>query len=150
MKKIPILRRIIMKLKRILAAAMVAGSVMAATVSVYANNSDDSDLPTEYVSSTQNTYTEYRDKYDASYNYINNEIGLQLRVITYSQSGTNCTKKSSAVIPGNSKRFITNYVYEWGYRNCRLYIRADISGSSGKLKGKWSPDSLGSYIVANP
>lgn len=139
-----------MKLKRILAVLMVTGSVMAATVSVYANNHDDIPLPYEYISSTHNVYTQYADKYDASYNYINNESSLRLRVITYSQNGTNCTKNSYAVIPGNTERFITNYVYEWGYRNCRLYIRADISGSSGDLKGKWSPDSVGSCIVANP
>ena len=34
--------------------------------------------------------------------------------------------------------------------NCRLDIRADISGSSGRLYGKWSPDSVGNYPVANP
>lgn len=139
-----------MKLKRILAAAMVAGSVMAATVSVYANNSKDTALPTDYVSSTQCTFTGYRNKEDDSYNYINNEIGLQLRVITYSDDSTNCTKNSSAVIPGNSKRFITNYVHERQFSRCRLYIRADISGSNARLNGKWSPDSVGSYIIANP
>ena len=105
------------------------------------------------------------EKNNTSYIYIKNMCGLQLKVIAYYTNpspDTPQTKHGYAVIPGNVQRFINNSVYE-AYKsdnkqglskgkkcNCRLYIRADISGSSGRLYGKWSPDSVGNYPVANP
>ena len=81
---------------------------------------------------------------------------LELRVISYSYSNVNRTKNGSAVIPGNSERFINNFIRE-RYNDhtendsrCKLSIRCNISGASGKISGAWSPDSVGSYIVANP
>jgi hypothetical protein len=139
-----------MKFKKILSVALLMCTTMVSTIPAYANNSSDTTLPTEYISSTTYVSTEYRAKTDDSYHYIFNQTSIEVRAISYSQNGTNCTKGSYAAIPSNSKRFITNYVYENGYSNCRLSIRSNISGASAILSGKWSPDSVGSYTVANP
>lgn len=119
-------------------------------IPVQANNHTDSSLPTQYISSTTYVQTGLRDKEDDTYHYIYNTCSLEVRVISYSQQNNNCTKGSYAVIPSGAQRFITNYVYEWGYRNCKLSIRSNISGASTTLSGYWSPDSIGSCIVANP
>lgn len=139
-----------MKFKQILAMCIATYTMVVPTVSAYANNSGDTNLPSTYISSSTYASTEYRDKYDSTSHYIYNMSSLQIRAISYAQNGTNCTNKNFAVIPANSKRFIYNSIYEWGYRNCRLSIRANISGSAGTLSGLWSPDSVGSYPIANP
>lgn len=139
-----------MKIKKIIAAALIMCTSIVMATPAYANNSVDSTLPSEYISYTTYVSTELRDKYDSSYHYIYNKCGIQISVLSYSQSNVNCTKSSYALIPANSERFITNYVYEWGYRNCKLSIRGNIPGASVKLEGVWSPDSVGSYPVANP
>lgn len=36
------------------------------------------------------------------------------------------------------------------YSQCRLSICTNVSGVTTTLHGKWSPDSIGSYPIANP
>lgn len=93
--------------------------------------------------------TSIRSKEDDSYNYVMNTSGFNLWVVT--KAGTdnsNVTRGSYAIIP-NGEWFITNYVYERGYRSCYLDITTAKSGVFGYLSGKWSPDSVGNYPVAN-
>ncbi len=153
-----------MRIKKLLSVALITCATLSSTMVANADTKDSS-LPTEYISSTKSTYSNYREKNNTSYIYIKNMCGLQLKVIAYYTNpspDTPQTKHGYAVIPGNVQRFINNSVYE-AYKsdnkqglskgkkcNCRLYIRADISGSSGRLYGKWSPDSVGNYPVANP
>lgn len=138
-----------MKIRKIIAAALIMCTSITMAIPAYAS-SKDSVLPSEYISSTKYVSTELRNKDNSSYHYIYNKCGIPISVLSYSQSNVNCTKNSYAVIPANSQRFITNYVYEWGYRNCRLTIRGNVGGASVLLKGVWSPDCVGSYPVANP
>lgn len=80
-----------------------------------------------------------------------NNSGFNLWVISYDRYYNNRTQGLRVIIPGG-EWFITNSVYKAnGYRPdlCRLNITAGTSGVSGYLKGKWSPDSVGSYPVAN-
>lgn len=137
-------------IKKISATLLVLSLSIATVLPVYANNHGDTKLPSQYISSTTYVHTELRDKYDDSYHYMYNKCSIEVSVISYSQQDNNCTNHGYALIPANSKRFISNYVYEWGYRNCKLSIRSNISGASTTLSGYWSPDSIGSYIVANP
>lgn len=137
-------------IKRRLAAGLIVLSLSVMNVcTVFANNHTDRKIPKQYVSSSHWATTDYADKQDATSHYIYNACGLRVRVVSYAQNGANCTNNSYAVISANSKRFIFNSVWEDGYRNCRLSIRADVSGSSGNVTGWWSPDSIGSYPVAN-
>lgn len=144
-----------MKFKKILALCLITCATLSSTM-VASADAKDSTLPTDYISSTKCTFSNWRYKDNYTSHYINNTCALRLRVISYSSSNNNRTCRGSAVIPGNCERFIKNTVRE-AYRDgeegntlCRLYIRADISGSSARLSGKWSPDSVGSYPVANP
>ncbi len=144
-----------MKLKKLFAACLAI--CISASSTVIANaTSQDSALPTEYISSTTSVYTGWRYKDDATSHYIYNLSGLPIRVISYSYSGVNRTKNGYAVIPSMSQRFIQNYIrerYNDGTESdnrCRLSIRSNISGSYTTLSGAWSPDSVGNYPIANP
>ncbi|WP_251389234.1 hypothetical protein [Mediterraneibacter agrestimuris] len=102
-------------------------------------------------STTQAHETPMRWKDNDSYHYVMNTSGFNLWVISYDRYYNNRTRGLRAIVPGG-EWFITNSVFEdHGYvrDECRLNITSATSGVSGYLKGKWSPDSIGSYPVAN-
>lgn len=149
-----------MKLKKLLSVALITCATLSSTMVANAN-AKDSYLPTEYISSTKVVFSDTRVKDDYSSHYIYNTCGLALMAVSYYTNPSpdkNVTKKGGAVIPGDAERAIKNYVretYDKGHGagqkcKCRLYLRAYASGSSGTLHGKWSPDSVGNLIVANP
>ncbi len=148
-------RKINMKIKKNVAVCIMACTVATSTLTASAS-AKDSVFPTQYISSSSYYVSKWRYKDNTTSHYIKNTSSLELRVISYSYSNVNRTKNGSAVIPGNSERFINNFIRE-RYNDhtendsrCKLSIRCNISGASGKISGAWSPDSVGSYIVANP
>ena len=149
-----------MKLKKLLSVALISCATLSSTTVANAN-AKDSVLPTDYISSTKAVFTDTRVKDDYSSHYIYNSCGLTLMAVSYYTNPSpdkNVTKDGGAIIMGGSRRIIKNYVretYDKGHGagekcKCRLYLRAYVSGSSGRLHGKWSPDSVGNYPVANP
>lgn len=149
-----------MKLKKLLSVALITCATLSSTMVANAD-ANDSYFPTEYISSTKVVFSDTRVKDDYSSHYIYNTCGLNLMAVSYYTNPSpdkNVTKNGGAIIPGDARRLIKNYVretYDKGHVSgqkckCRLYLRAYVSGSSGRLHGKWSPDSVGNFIVANP
>lgn len=143
-----------MKIKKVIALMLVLSAVSSTTITANAS-AKDSSFPTDYISSTTSVYSDWRDKENSTSHYIYNLTGIQIRVISYSASNVNRTVNGSAVIPSVSQRFIRNFIWEKysdhteSSNKCRLSIRSNISGASTRLSGAWSPDSVGSYPVAN-
>lgn len=137
--------------KKLLTLMLVLSATFATAMPVSAKNNNDINFPTKKIgfSSSQAFHTGYAAKEDKSSHYIKNTSGFNLLVISQAPGGRNCTNKNRAIIP-TAERFIYNQIYEWGYRSCRLKITTANSGTSGYLKGCWSPDSVGNYPVANP
>lgn len=142
------------KAKRLMSSILALGMAIALSIPVFADeampmSAMDSKFPTQFISYSKSYNSVIRTKEDASYNYVNNTSGFNLWVITKAGSDkSNQTKNGHAVVP-SGEWFIANYVYENGYRSCLLNVTTATSGTSGYLKGKWSPDSVGSYPVAN-
>nr|WP_296957443.1 DUF2712 domain-containing protein [uncultured Mediterraneibacter sp.] len=137
--------------KRVLALLMVM-AIGSSGVSVQAaGNVTDKPLPNKKISfdfsTAAKTNLEY--KRDDTSHYIKNTSGFNLWVRSLSSTGANCTLRKHAIVQ-TGEWFIYNTVYEKGYSKCRLDITTAASGVSGNLKGYWSPDSVGSYPVANP
>lgn len=136
-------------MKKSLVALVMAGCMLVPSMTTFASAADSS-LPSNFISWNRSADTNKRAKENDSYHYIYNRSSMPLWVQSRSASGVNCTKNDHAIIPSGRERFITNYVYEWGHRSCFLRIYAGAEKASGILKGVWSPDSVGSYTVANP
>ncbi|MGN8739635.1 DUF2712 domain-containing protein [Bilifractor sp. HCP3S3_D3] len=104
---------------------------------VFANNCEDRDYSGYTGSYGFATHT--RDKTDATSAYIYHYGPVGVNVQVRSQ-GINYTANGSSyyVAPGTS-RYLPNYVYESGKRDCYLYI---TSVPSATVSGKWSPDSV--------
>lgn len=85
--------------------------------------------------------TATRPKQDATSSYIKHSGKVAARVQVRS-SGTNYSANGGSyyVSVGTSK-YLPNYVYENGKRNCYLYITPS-SGQSSLMYGVWSPDSV--------
>lgn len=142
------------KAKRLMSSILAMGMAIALSVPVFADeampmSASDSSFPMTFISSAKSYDTIRRSKDNDSYVYVKNTSGLDLRVRTKAGSnGKNYTKNGSAVVP-SGEWFVANYINENGYTSCYLTISAANAGASGYLKGKWSPDSVGSYPVAN-
>ena len=147
-----------MKNLKKVALVMVSSLIMASTsLTAFAANTADDDLPTGTVSYTKNVTTGVRDKTNTSPVYMNNKSGMTLWVyanggskpssipVTYS---TNTTIGTYAKVkPG--KYVIHTTIYEDGYRKAWLNISTGVAGVSGPCKGVWSSDTAGSYPSAN-
>lgn len=136
-------------MKKSLVALVMAGCMIAPSMTAFAGTGDSS-LPTAFVTWNKSTTSSQREKEDDTYHYIYNYSTIPLWVESRTTGGVNCTKGGHAIIPRSTERFITNYVYEWGYKPCWLRIYAGAENVSGMVSGLWSPDSVGSYPVANP
>lgn len=138
-----------MKIKRIIVAVvMMMTCIGALPITTYASVRD-STIPSSFVSYSQWMYTSSRNKDDYSYVYVKNTAGFDFYLQVLS-GNVNCTGSGHAIVPSSAERFVTNYVKERNFSNCRLHISSARSGVSGYTRGAWSPDSVGSYPVANP
>lgn len=97
-----------------------------------------------------NTIT--RPKTNTSSNYVHNKSGFNLNIVTRNSAGGNYTVGGNAIVPTAQRRIRTT-IYESGYRSCYLDINTVYSGTSGILKGVWSPDctdyAMKNYPAAN-
>lgn len=123
---------------------------MILSVSALAAETRDEELPNKKIEFSYNTaaQTRVRNKTNATSHYIYNKSGFNIWVRSL-VGNVNTTLRGHAIIP-TAERFIYNNVYERGYRSCRLDITTATSGTTGILRGVWSPDSVGNYPVANP
>ena len=131
-------------------------AVMSLGVSVFAGepetrSAEDSYFPTAFIgyALSSGVNTPSRVKENGTWHYVMNNSGFDLWVISKTSDGANHTKGNHAIVPGG-EWFVTNYVYEnRGRTRCYLNLTSAKAGVSGYLSGKWSPDSVGSYPVAN-
>lgn len=114
-------------------AVAMSGSVFAA------GNIEDSGY--SYNSTKNGFATPTRPKVDDTSSYINHSgtkaASVQVRSygINYSANG------GSYYVKVGSARYLPNYVYENGKRNCYLYITPSPA-QSALMYGEWSPDSV--------
>ena len=142
------------KVKKLMSGILAMGMAIALSIPVAADeampmSAIDFKFPARFISYSNSYNSVIRSKEDVSYNYVNNTSGFDLWVVT--KAGTdksNQTKNGHAIVPRGAW-FIANYVYENGYRSCFLNVTTATSGTSGTLRGEGSPDSVGSYPVAN-
>ncbi len=115
-----------------------------------AGNVADTNLPTQTIGFAFSTAarTALRAKQDTTSHYIKNTSGFNLWVRSLSSTDVNCTTNNRAIVQ-TGEWFIWNSVKEDGYSWCKLDITTATSGTKGILRGVWSPDSVGSYPVAN-
>ena len=141
------------KVKRLLAlgaAALMLSSVFAmpASAANYGNTSwnfNVDHLNKPYI-------TETRSKEDSSGTYVyykeGTVTGVVCDVITVDGKSM-CDGRLGTVHKGD-ERLIAQYVYERGYRECKLKLKGDRAyDGGGGAGGQWSPDSVGSYPYAN-
>ncbi len=136
--------------KKLISLGLVLGVTLVTSVTTHANNSDTS-LPYVKVGFqfSQAKATPVRAKDNYTSHYIKNTSGFNLWVQSQTSSGINKTHNGHAIIPV-AERFIYNNIKEDKYHSCKLSITTATSGTSGYISGLWSPDSVGSYPVANP
>ena len=144
------------KTKKLMSGIIAMGMAIALSIPVFADevvpmSAVDSDFPTPFIgyTSSKSYNTGTRSKDNTTYNYVLNTSGFDLWVITRAgRDKSNQTKNGHAIVK-SGEWFIANYVREKGYTSCFLNITTATSGTSGYLRGKCSPDSVGSCPVAN-
>lgn len=121
-----------------------------------ARSATDSTIPSRFISYTTEYNTDHRQKDTSGYIYLKNDAGFNLWVIAKaSVNSANCMSRdpnnyyAHSIVP-TGQYFLTNYVIERGYGNCYLNLTTATSGTSGYVKGAWSPDSVGSYPIIRP
>ena len=95
------------------------------------------------------TTTELRTKVDASSTYVYYEGGTKeyFTCDVLNSAGKSQCKKTGAISKGEEGVMI-QFVYENGYRQCKLKLTSP-EGSYGGGVGEWSPDSIGTYHCIN-
>jgi len=148
-----------MKLKKIL-TTLIAIMVTTSITTIPASASTQDNYFSFYVGWNYSDagITSAHDKEDASYTYMYNQstMDLWVRAWGYTPTGpdgsmqwTIQTKNFYAIVPVG-EYFITQYVYENGGRSEYLEItKATKSTLFDQANGLWSPDSVGSYPIAN-
>lgn len=132
---------------------LTMGLMMGLSTAVFASapetrTAHNSTLPSSFISYSTGVNTDWRYKDDYTYHYVKNESGVNLWVVSYAPDGSDQTRGGHAIVP-TGEYFVTNFVKEHGYPKCRLNVSTSTSGTTGTLKGAWSPDSVGSYPVVN-
>lgn len=139
------------KLKRLLAlGAAVLMSVSALTVPASASNYKDTYWSFSVDADGRPHRTELREKTDASGVYVYYKAGTMNGVICdvlNSNNDSMCLKQG--VIYKGQERKVAQYVYENGYRWCKLELRSDKLYLGAGGSGVWSPDSVGYYPYVN-
>lgn len=121
------------------------------STSAFAANNKDSALPTDIVGYSYHTaaFTELREKTNTSSHYVYNTAGFDFWINSLTPDETNLTVNRYAIVPSGTKRRVRNYIYEEGYRFCKLSINSSRSSVTGMVQGFWSPDCVGDYPAAN-
>lgn len=143
--------QVMRKLKRMLALGAAAlMSVSALTVPASASNYKDTYWSFSVDANKRPHRTELREKTDASGVYVYYKSGTMDGVacdVLNSENDSMC-KKYGIVYKGQKRR-VAQYVYENGFRWCKLELTSDKIYSGAGGSGVWSPDSVGSYPYCN-
>ena len=139
------------KLKRLLAlGAATLMSVSALSVSASASNYKDTYWSFSVDSNRRSYQTELREKTDTSGVYVYYKAGTMNGIVCDVLNSNNDSMcKKLGVIYKGEKRKIAQYVYENGYRWCKLELTSDKIYSGAGGSGVWSPDSTGYYPYVN-
>lgn len=139
------------KLKRMLALGAAAlMSVSALTVPASASNHKNTTWNFSVDATNRPYVTNSREKTNSSGVYVYYKAGTLNGVICdvlNSENDSMC-RKLGVVYKGN-ERLVAQYVYENGFRECKLKLKSDTLYSGGGAGGEWSPDSVGSYPYCN-
>ena len=145
-------KKLMSKISLALALGVIASGV--STIPAYAANIKDKEFNFRvgYDSTTQAGETTERAKEDSSSVYIkpSNYRDLCIKTFGYRNGSWNNDTKNGYAIVTKGEWLIHNYIYERGSRSAKLNITTATPGTSGIATGVWSPDSVGSYTVANP
>jgi hypothetical protein len=142
---------------RLLVTALAIAMIVTTPILSSAANTDNSTLPSSFISYTTNATTGVRNKTNTTSVYMKNESGMTLWV--YANGGSKptpvpLTYSTSTTIGGHAnvavgRRAVRTLIYENGYRSAWLNISTAATSVSGNLAGAWSPDSTGAYTPAN-
>ena len=140
------------KLKRLLAlgaAAMMLVGSASLPVSAIVANTHESGWSFTVEPNKLFTVTAAREKVDASFTYVYYKGGTKdyFSCDVLNSAGKSQCKKTGAIHKGE-RGLIEQYVYENGYRSCKLRL-SSAEGSYGGGTGEWSPDSNVTYRVIN-
>lgn len=139
------------KLKRLLALGAAAlMSVSALTVPASASNYKDTYWSFSVDASRQPHRTELREKTDATGVYVYYKAGTMDGVVCdvlNSENDSMC--QNTGIVYKGKERLVAQYVYENGFRWCKLELTSDKIYSGAGGSGVWSPDSVGSYPYCN-
>ena len=140
------------KLKKLLAlgaaAMMLVGSASLPVSAISANTTSTAWSFNVEPTKTSMT-TSLRAKNDASSTYVYYKGGTKSCFIcdVLNSDGVSQCRKTGVLYKGE-KGLIVQYVYENGYRSCKLKLTSP-EGSYGGGTGWWSPDSNVTYRVIN-
>ncbi len=141
------------KLKKLLAlgaAAMMLVGSASLPVSAIEPNTTEYGWSFNVEPTRLSTVTKEQRKIDASYTYVYYEGGTKdyFTCDVLSLAGRSQCKKTGAIHEGE-RGLIEQYVYERGFRWCKLELTSDKSYSGAGGSGVWSPDCVGSYPYCN-
>lgn len=94
--------------------------------------------------------TRLREKTNASGVYVYYQNGTVNGVICdvlNSEGDSMC--KIKGVVTKGAERLVAQYVYENGFRWCKLKLQSNTVTISGGAGGVWNPDSVGDYPYVN-
>lgn len=139
-----------MRKLKVMSLILALCATTSMSIPVHAANTGDTALPPKKIGFTVSSgaYTGLRAKQNTTSHYIKNTSRINLWIISMNSNYENLTVNYKAIVPP-AERFIRNYVFERGNRECKLNITTTVNGTTGLLSGWWSPDSVGSYPNAN-
>lgn len=147
-----------MKVKKLMSKvslALALGVMASGVSSIPAYAANTSDTPFYFsvgfsYDQAGETGSRFKENSTSVYMKSNNDLSLWVQTKGYNSGRwENYTKRGHAVI-GRGEWFIHNYIHESGAPSAKLNITSEKYGTSGYADGVWSPDSVGSYPVANP
>ena len=143
-------------IKKITLAFLTATSLLSIPLSVSASTWDTTISNTLVGFTFDEAYiSPKREKDNYSSVYMKSEVQIALDVrtlgsnVSTGSNGLNCTKNGKAYITQGSW-FIYNSIKENGLRYANIQVSTYYKYTSGIVSGAWSPDSVGTYTVANP
>lgn len=143
-------------IKKITIAFLTATSLLSIPLSVSASTWDStfSDKPVGFTFDQAYTSPKrVKDNTSSVYMKSNVQIALDVRTlgsnVSTGSNGINYTKNGKAYITQGSW-FIYNSIKENGCGYANIKVTTYYQNTSGIVSGAWSPDSVGTYTVANP
>lgn len=140
-----------MKLKKLAAFGAVAAMVLSLSLTpAHAANTSDTEWSFSMDPSHAVYTTPLREKTNSSAVYVYYQGGTVAYLtcdVLNSESQSMCKGRIGKIDKGAKGR-IAQYVYENGFRFCKLQLRGP-SSTYGGASGYWSPDCAGSYPYIN-